>query len=370
METNIIKELRMRRVRPVSKIVSAGVIAAAVWGCKSPAPARVPVPAEGNRAVVIERDPVKPMPPPSYSSADMAPGYDDQPLVNQRPPEQRAFVDAYQQVGRPRIAVFVNRTLEGDILPVVPFEPEASIQHTRTATTGVTVEQRDIRTSEGPYRRDDREQIDRFESKGPGEYRETTEVYLRPGEYDEIGARELDYGAMESILTDWLSANGNVTVISPGMVRQKLTAEQIKQLQEGQPQVMAEVAKQLGTDVLVQAQAHPTRQTRQGLEVRVIVEAINVRGGESIGRAVVDVPPPLEKRQLNKYTRYLARKLMDDMTSTWAHSGGPPPPADAPAPPPAAAPAPPPPAPAPGAQPAAPEKAPEPAPPPPADAAP
>jgi hypothetical protein len=55
--------------------------------------------------------------------------------------------------------------------------------------------------------------------------------------------------------------------------------------------------------------------------VRLIAEAFNIEGGDSIGRAVVDVPPPLEKRQLNKYTRYIARKLMDDMTYAWSTAG-------------------------------------------------
>jgi hypothetical protein len=80
---------------------------------------------------------------------------------------------------------------------------------------------------------------------------------------------------------------------------------------------VSELAEQLGADVLVQAQIRPTRQTREGLAVRIVAEAVNTRGGQSIGRAVVDVPPPLEKRQMNKYTRFLARKLMDDMTGTW-----------------------------------------------------
>src|SRR5688572_9031549 len=198
------KEVRVRPVKRASQILAIAIVGSIAWGCtgKTPAPPRVPVPAEGNRDVMIERDADKPLPPPSYSADDTAPGYYDAPLVNQRPPEQQAFVNAYQRVGRPRIAVFVNRTLEGDILPVVDHVPESSIQHTRTATTGVTVEQRDIRTSEGYYNRTNGERIDRFESKGPGEYRETTETYLRRGEYDEVRARELDYGAMETILTD------------------------------------------------------------------------------------------------------------------------------------------------------------------------
>ena len=96
----------------------------------------------------------------------------------------------------------------------------------------------------------------------------------------------------------------------------------MKDLQEGRPRAMGEVARQLDADVLVQLQARPTRQTPRGLEIRVVGEAINVgRGGQSIGRAVVEVPPPLDKPQLNKYTRFLARKLMDGMTASWRAMG-------------------------------------------------
>jgi hypothetical protein len=132
-----------------------------------------------------------------------------------------------------------------------------------------------------------------------------------------MDARALDYETMENILIDWLAADGKVEVISPLMARQRLTDQQVKELQEGRPQALSEVARQLDADVLVQVQAHPTRQTRRGLQVRVLAEAINVRGGQSIGRAVVEVPPPLDKPQLNKYTRFLARRLMDGMTGSW-----------------------------------------------------
>jgi len=51
--------------------------------------------------------------------------------------------------------------------------------------------------------------------------------------------------------------------------------------------------------------------------MRLLAEALNTRGGQLIGRAVVDVPSPLKKTTINKYTRFVARKLMDDMTATW-----------------------------------------------------
>jgi hypothetical protein len=270
------------------------------------------------RVPIREREEDKPLPDQARSQVPPPP-YDDVPLVNQRPPEQRAFVDAYDSVGRPRILVFVNRTLEGEIVPVNPQEPLVSVERSRTSRGDVRIESRDtVRRDDYYRRRDDRDTDARYEARGPAEVRDRVDVYLRPGEYDEADARALDYEAMENILTDWLAADGRVEVVSPVMARQRLTDEQVKDLTSGRPRVMGEIARQLDADVLVQVQAHPTRQTLRGLEVRVIAEAINVgRGGQSVARAVVEVPPPLDKPQLNKYTRFLARKLMDGMTGSW-----------------------------------------------------
>ena len=312
-------------MRRIGWIMSA-VVAAGMFGCKdnSPPPPRVPVPSAGNPdAAIRERNPQRPL---NQEPADPYAGrmYQDVPLVNERPPEQRAFVEAYNHVGRPRIVLFVNRTLEGRIIPVNPDQPVASIEHRRQSTTGVSVERGEEYHQEGPYGGQHYERHNDYNSTGPGEYSERTDVYLHPGEYDEVMAKSLDYEAMENILTDWIAAAGQVMVISPMMARQRLTDQQVKDLQSGRPQVLAELAGQLNTDILIQVQAHPTRQTRQGLEVRVIAEAINIKGGQSIGRAVVDFLPPLEKTTLNKYTRYLARKLMDDMTGTWVNFAAPP----------------------------------------------
>ena len=310
------------RQRPQTITVLAIPVAAAaavMAGCaKQPPPPRSAPPAHGQGVTRGYDDP-KPIIVTEPDPAAAVPGYDDVPLVNQRTPEERAFVDAYTAVGRPRIAVFVNRTLQGDLIPVNANDPLVSYQYTRRATTGVSVERGTTDTARDYWRDDRRDTTDRFTTTGPGEYRETAEVYLRPGQYDEVNAKGLDYEAVENILTDWLSASQQATVISPIMARQRLTDQELGELQDGRPQVLSEIVEKLGVgaDVLVHVQARPTRQTRQGLEVRVIAEAINTRGGQSVARAVVDVPPPLEKTQINRSTRFLARKLMDGMTNAW-----------------------------------------------------
>lgn len=146
-------------------------------------------------------------------------------------------------------------------------------------------------------------------SRGPREY------------YDEAAARGIDYAAMENILTDWLSAGGRVAVIAPEAARQVLSAQQVQDLNDTRPANTQEVGDKLRADVLVLIRAEPTRQAGGAPAVRIVADASNIKGAESIGRAVVDVPPPLDKPQINKYTRFVARKLMSDMTGSWTSFG-------------------------------------------------
>jgi hypothetical protein len=126
----------------------------------------------------------------------------------------------------------------------------------------------------------------------------------------------IDYALIEETLTDWLSAEGQVQIISPMLARQKLTDQQLQELASGQPQVMDEVAQKLQTDVLVYAEC-PSRQTPQGPEVMLIVEAMNTKGGQQLAQGSVRIPPPMDKTAVDHSTRLVARKLMDELTNSW-----------------------------------------------------
>jgi hypothetical protein len=295
-------------------------------GCYQYAP---PPPAE-TRSAPDQPEVVKPLPPPpDYTSANIAPGYDDVPLVNQRPPEEPRFVDAYTKVGRPRILVFVNRDLAGQTLPVNPNEPLVSVENTRQSTTGIKTTDTGGGYSSSPYDyySHSYDYNHSFQSTGPGKYQERTDVYLNPGQYDEAAAKSIDYEMIENIMTDWLSASGQVTIISPLAARQRLTDQEVTELQNGRPQMLGEIAQKLQADILVQITAHPSVQTSQGLGIRLIAQALNTKAGQQIAQATVDIPPPLEKTTLNRYTRFVARKLMDGMSNSWeAMASQPPPP--------------------------------------------
>ncbi|HTL29189.1 MAG TPA: hypothetical protein VL282_08210 [Tepidisphaeraceae bacterium] len=226
-------------MRIFAATLSAGILLAS-FGChdNTPPPPRTPVPQPMSGRATYEHDRLKPL--PSQSGEIPEPPYEDRPLVTQRLPEQVAFVNAYNAVGRPRITVLVTRTLRG-----------------------------------------------------------------------------LDSQAIENTLADWMSSNGQVTLISPSVARQKLTEDQIKGVENANTKSLGEVSNQAGVDVVIRAEAETTDQYDKADRIRLVCEALNTRDALSIGHAVVDVPLPLQKPQINEYTRYLARKLMDDMTGAW-----------------------------------------------------
>lgn len=314
------------RVKMACGWVAVAGVTLAGAGCRSNAPRpvpRVPVPAsfeDGGHATKSYEQlrPLRPMSDADQAAALPPPSFDDQPLVTEAVPEQSMYVDAYNRVGQPRVAVFVNRTVEGHILPVDERRVTGGTNITRESTGAVDVE---TRRSSGSYDRwaGDRssEETGRFKTEGPAKVSESTETYLAAGQYDDVQAKSIDYEAIELALADTLAANGKVTLISPMMARQRLSDEEVKELQAGRPQVLREVAEKLDADVLIQVQARPTKQTSEGLGVRILVEAINTRGGESIGRSYVDVPPPLDKPTINRYTRFLARKTMYELAGSW-----------------------------------------------------
>ncbi|MFN4242687.1 MAG: hypothetical protein ACK4PI_05570 [Tepidisphaerales bacterium] len=297
--------------------VWVGVLGLSVGCDPSPPPPRVPVPAAGTLGPP-RGDPVKPLPAQAATagqrpSGGVDGGFVDPPLVRDRPPEQRAFVSAYNQVGRPRIAVFVNRRLDGSVIGHVDSEVAAGA----TAVPAMPTTQPVVLA--GP------------DGRAAG----SVTGAVVSGVYDESFARAMDYEAVEAVLTDWLAAGGNTEIISPALARARLTQGQRDALERGERGVLLDVTERLDADILVQVQARPTRQTVRGVEVRLVAEAINTRGGRSIGRAVVDVPPPLDKPRIESSTRLVARKLMDDMVQAWTAPipGSAPPPGQSPPPP-------------------------------------
>jgi hypothetical protein len=293
-----------------SSLLAAVAVCLLQTGCTTTAPEPVQV-VNAPPPIV---DAPKPLPPPS-NDADMMPGFDDPALLHQQLPEAPKFLAAYSRVGKPRLMVFLNRTLTGELIPVNPNTPDITIQNTQQATGSVRANSDS--NSYSYYSSYSQNNNRSFESNGPAQYTSKTEVYLQPGQYDEAQAKSIDYELIENLITDNLSADGQVMLISPISARQKLTDQEVTELQTGRPQMLGEVAEKLQADVLIQITARPSQQTEQGLGIRLIAQAFNTKGGQVVATAALDVPPPLIKTKLNSYTRFLARKLMDGMTQSW-----------------------------------------------------
>ena len=325
----------MNLLRRPATLISAAIVAAALAGCQRQRPldpAPIPPRETGRR---MESEPRRPLPADAYAENEWY--LEDAPLTDVPPPEAGPFLDAYNAVGRPKIVVFVNRTLEGALMPMTQEQVLSGRRHV-IETTGAADVRRTERTDsfeEGSNyyrqrfaeRRSEREAS--LTTTGPTRIEERTESYIPPSEYDEIWAKRVDYAALENALADAMGVRGEVTVMSPQFVRQRLNPEEVAALESGRPAVLDGLADRLGADILIHVQARPTAQTVNGLDLRIVAEAVNTVGGESVGRANADFPGPMSAARLDAVSRYLARRLMDDMTGAWLI----PPPADGAQPP-------------------------------------
>ncbi len=214
----------------------------------------------------------KPLPPQADPTPPMV--YADPAIVHQQLPEEPRYVQAYHGVSNPRLVVFVNRTITGELLPVNP-----GVTLTSNPVLGLP--------------------------------------YLQPGQYDETAARSVDYQLIENLLSENLSADHKVTLVAPVAARQRLTDDEVRDIQAGRPQMLGELATKLNADVLVQVTARPSAQTSDGLIVRLVAEALDTHGGRALAFASVDVPPPLTQNRLNENVRFVSRKLMEGMSGSW-----------------------------------------------------
>jgi hypothetical protein len=92
-------------------LLTAGAMNA---GCQQQKPTQGPPQVRAPQYSAAGPREEKPLPDPRRAELPPPP-YADAPLISQRPPEQGEFLRAYEAVGRPKLAVFVNRTLQGQV---------------------------------------------------------------------------------------------------------------------------------------------------------------------------------------------------------------------------------------------------------------
>jgi hypothetical protein len=174
--------------RYIIQSIIPAVAIAALTGCRdnSPPPPRSSIPPIGT---YTEMRPVSQKPLPPIEGKHLCPALRRCAADYSGSAEQPAFVEAYRGVGSPRVALFVNRTLDGRIVDTVAPAPIRGVEVTREATTGVKMES--TRERLDPWGRPLSQTTDRFETQGPGRVTDRTEVYLAPGEYDAVSAARM-----------------------------------------------------------------------------------------------------------------------------------------------------------------------------------
>lgn len=246
-----------------------------------------------------------------------------------------AYVNAYTQRRMPRMMVFVNRTIDGNILPKDGLEELIRIEERQSATGGVKVASDKSETgtansaaanagyggagssaSSTVTQKNDKSS---FESGGPAEYTKTSSIKVAPNKLDEIGATRDDYDMIELSMVDYMDANGKVYVKDSEAARAKLDREKILRIENSDPAAIRLLNTELQTDILIQIKATPTKQSQWGDKaVRLNAKATSVTDGRYLGAAFVDMPLPMTKTNINVFTRYLAGKMMEQMTTKWA----------------------------------------------------
>lgn len=304
----------MKSINCSPRILIGALALGLAASCETP-PRNVPVqqPVQTPPAV-YPLDTPKPL-PDQNAEEPPPPAYNDPPLVDQRLPEESWFVSTYNHVGRPRIAVFVNRTLEGNVIADQGY-PLVTSETVQSSNGSVDVQHSEGGGYSNAYGGGGQHESDAFKTNGPAQYQQTTTVYLHPGQYDAAELQVLDYSEMESRLTEWLGCEGQIVLVAPDYIRGHLTDQQVKDLQAGRADGLKDVSQATGADILIQIQAHPVRRGDQ-LVVLLIGQAVNIKGGESIAQASVEMPTPIDRYALNNYTRFLARKLIHGMVNAW-----------------------------------------------------
>lgn len=110
-----------------------------------------------------------------------------------------------------------------------------------------------------------------------------------PGQSDVVSGQAASR-PVAMMFIDWMRADGAVTIVTARGAN-------------ANPDVQIEISADDG-------------EGKRGA-VNIAARASNVRDNVLLGQAMVDMPVPADRQAINRYTRFVARKLMSDMTRSW-----------------------------------------------------
>lgn len=248
---------------------------------------------------------------------------------------EETFVKAYNARRNPRLMVFVNRTITGEVLPKEGLNELLRVEESHAATGAVKVSgetaastQKNSATAGVGYagsvadataERTNKSSKNSFESGGAVDYTKTTSLKVAADKLDEIGASREDYALIELSLLDYLDCGGRVTIYDSEVVRNKLDREKVLRIENGDGDALRLLSTELQTDVLIQVKATPTRHSQwpQGA-VRLTAKVLSTTDGRILSATFVDMPLPMSKTNVNVFTRYLAEQIMTKLSAVWS----------------------------------------------------
>jgi hypothetical protein len=126
-----------------------------------------------------------------------------------------------------------------------------------------------------------------------------------------------DYDMIERVVRDTLSARGQVMVIAPGAVAEKIDRQQLADINAGRADALADAGGKLRADVLVQVRLTPPG-TGGASDTQLTATARNTRDSQQIAMASAAVGNPPQRRQMDFAGRLLAERLVDELAGSWS----------------------------------------------------
>jgi hypothetical protein len=231
--------------------LSLAAAALSTAGCHNPPPPRVTIPSTsgGNPYSTYERDEVKPLPPSARSTSETP-----QPAPDpSRPP-----------VG---------------LTEVVPQQPTVSQAY-----------------------------LDAYDRVG----RPRLLVIADHPDQPAHGLVAEDYDLIQRLVRECVAGGGQVAVVPPNIVHDRLSTRQLDDLQAGRTTALANIGTTLRADVLIEVKT-----AAAGDQTQFTANARNTRDGAQIATASATIPSAAPRRQVDFAGRLLGERMVDALADTW-----------------------------------------------------
>jgi hypothetical protein len=114
------------------------------------------------------------------------------------------------------------------------------------------------------------------------------------------------------VIREVISGGGQVAVVPPQTVHDRLSASQVHDLQSGKSKTLSAIGSALRADVLVEVKIVPA-----GDQTQLLATACNTRDAQPIATATATIPSLSPRRQIDFAGRLLGERTVDALADTW-----------------------------------------------------